>query len=387
MPETALTVLPSNADVYMPVFQLEQAAQRRQQFVQFVAKQLKEGIDYGGMSSGGKGLPSLKKPGAEKLSTFFGLSPKFDLVEKITDWTGEEHGGQPLFSFTYDCSIYRGDYFIASASANCNSWESKYRWRWLPQDQIPRSISTDDLMRRDSVIEEFQFALEKRDTAPPYGKPPEYWDYLQGEINAGRAQRINKQTKAGKNFPAWRITGSQFRIPNPDPFDAYNTCLKMSHKRAFVAGVLIATNASDYFTQDLDDDVPSTHTSAPPPPDLDPDLGHTPPPPRNAAAPMQTINTTTPTVESNNPPDGLQDLWARMANTDTEGRIAIFEAMDRMLMDTYGQENGHKVYLDVLRKNGLEEPRQIRNLGVGRRVAADLFWAMNPVEENDPMGV
>ena len=32
-----------------------------------------------------------------------------------------------------------------------------------------------------------------------------------------------------------------------------NTILKMAQKRALVAAVLIATNASDYFTQDLDD--------------------------------------------------------------------------------------------------------------------------------------
>ena len=42
------------------------------------------------------------------------------------------------------------------------------------------------------------------------------------------------------------------RVANPDIFDQVNTIQKMAHKRALVAAVLIATNASEFFTQDVE---------------------------------------------------------------------------------------------------------------------------------------
>ena len=43
------------------------------------------------------------------------------------------------------------------------------------------------------------------------------------------------------------------RVPNPDTADQVNTILKMAEKRALIAATLIAVNASDYFTQDIED--------------------------------------------------------------------------------------------------------------------------------------
>jgi len=43
------------------------------------------------------------------------------------------------------------------------------------------------------------------------------------------------------------------KIENPDPADLQNTLIKMANKRAFVDAVLKATNASRYFTQDMED--------------------------------------------------------------------------------------------------------------------------------------
>ena len=43
------------------------------------------------------------------------------------------------------------------------------------------------------------------------------------------------------------------QVKNPDVSDLVNTIDKMAQKRAFVAAILIATNASDYFTQDMED--------------------------------------------------------------------------------------------------------------------------------------
>ena len=44
-----------------------------------------------------------------------------------------------------------------------------------------------------------------------------------------------------------------YRIPNPDGADVVNTIQKMAQKRALVAATLIATSASEFFTQDVED--------------------------------------------------------------------------------------------------------------------------------------
>ncbi len=44
-----------------------------------------------------------------------------------------------------------------------------------------------------------------------------------------------------------------YRIPNPDVADLVNTIQKMAQKRALVAATLIATSASEFFTQDVED--------------------------------------------------------------------------------------------------------------------------------------
>jgi len=48
-----------------------------------------------------------------------------------------------------------------------------------------------------------------------------------------------------------------YRIPNPDVADVVNTIQKMAQKRALVAATLIATSASEFFTQDVEDADPT----------------------------------------------------------------------------------------------------------------------------------
>lgn len=47
-------------------------------------------------------------------------------------------------------------------------------------------------------------------------------------------------------------TKSYDYLPNPNPFEIMNTLQKMAQKRAMVGAVLIATGASEFFTQDLE---------------------------------------------------------------------------------------------------------------------------------------
>jgi hypothetical protein len=65
---------------------------------------------------------------------------------------------------------------------------------------------------------------------------------------------VEKLTRRGKSV-AWEIDvdTALYRIPNPDVADVVNTIQKMAQKRALVAATLIATSASEFFTQDVED--------------------------------------------------------------------------------------------------------------------------------------
>lgn len=102
---------------------------------------------------------------------------------------------------------------------------------------------------------EYAFAVDKGETSGKYGKPASYWQTFRSAIAAGTAKKITKTNKSGKVSDAWEIDGTLYRVPNPDIADVANTVLKQSAKRSLVAVVLIAANASEFFTQDLDDTV------------------------------------------------------------------------------------------------------------------------------------
>src|SRR5688500_14651143 len=112
---------------FMPAMSIELAVERYNTITEFVGRVLRRDIDYG-MIPGTDKL-TLSKPGAEKLTTFFGLSTRFQLVERIEDWTGEDHDDEPFFYYMYRCQLFRGELLIAEADASCNSRETRSRYR------------------------------------------------------------------------------------------------------------------------------------------------------------------------------------------------------------------------------------------------------------------
>jgi hypothetical protein len=206
---------------FMPALTIESAVERYQQVTEFVSRVLREDVDYGVIP--GTEKRTLLKPGAEKLTTFFGLSTRFRLLERIEDWTGDEHGGEPFFYYLYRCQLLRGDLLIAEADASCNSRETKYRWR------------------------------EAQRTCPACG---------QATIIKGREEYgggwvcFRKRGGCGAKYADGdeSIEGQQTgRVFNPDICDQVNTIQKMAQKRSLVGAVLIAVNASEFFTQDVED--------------------------------------------------------------------------------------------------------------------------------------
>lgn len=112
---------------FMPAMSIELAVERYNTITEFVSRVLRRDVDYG-MIPGTDKL-TLLKPGAEKLTTFFGLSTRFQLLERIEDWTGEDHQSEPFFYYLYRCQLFRGDLLVAEADGSCNSRETKYRYR------------------------------------------------------------------------------------------------------------------------------------------------------------------------------------------------------------------------------------------------------------------
>jgi hypothetical protein len=59
---------------------------------------------------------------------------------------------------------------------------------------------------------------------------------------------IRQEIKTGK-YGDYTV----YVVPNSEPYDLVNTLQKMAQKRALVAAVLITTNASEFYTQDIED--------------------------------------------------------------------------------------------------------------------------------------
>lgn len=209
----------------VPAARLEVVLQAYQAKKDFINKVLAEGTDYGPIPGGDK--PALKKPGAEKLSSFFGLRPIFEDVQTVEDWMGEQHGGEPFFYYRQRCKLFLGDALsgplVGTADGSCNSWETKFRYRYSNR-KCPNCS-------RETIIK---------------GKD----EYGGGWLCYARKGGCGAKYPDGDQSIESQKLG---QVKNTDPAELVNTILKMAQKRALVAAVLIATGASDYFTQDVDD--------------------------------------------------------------------------------------------------------------------------------------
>ncbi len=232
---------------YMPALSVPQAVMRFNTLVEFVQTVMRDGVDFGTIP--GTPKPTLFKAGAEKLTTLFGLTVRFNVVEQVEEWNSDE----PFFYYWYRCSLLRGDRLIAEADGSCNSRESKYRWRWVSAQDVPAGMDSAKLVKRGGTISEFTFAVDKAETGGKYGKPLEHWQAFQNAVEAGTARLIKRKTNAGKEMDAWEIDSTLYRVPNEDIASQVNTVQKMAQKRAFVAVTLIGVNASEFFTQDIED--------------------------------------------------------------------------------------------------------------------------------------
>jgi len=236
-----------NTLALMPALSLEDAKDRYHQMGQFVNSIMKEGIDYG-LIPGTGDKKTLLKPGAEKLTTLFGLRNTFVDEGSIEDWEA------PFFFYRRKCQLWRGDMLIAEASGSCNSREDRYGYRWVPLHEVPADLDKSKLSARVSRIGEWGWVYEKRETSGKYGKPEEYWKKFDEALDKGTVIKSNKvQPWNNKEDVYFEIETVMYRVPNENIYSLVNTLIKMAEKRAYIAATLLAVNASDYFTQDMED--------------------------------------------------------------------------------------------------------------------------------------
>src|SRR3984885_1209621 len=139
--ETAL-VAPNKASrrerAFLPAMSMEVALARRAAIVEFTQKIMVRDRDFGEIA--GTGKPTLLKPGAEKLCNFFGLEPEFTPVVDEIDWTGAQHGGEAFCYVRYRCRLLRQGRTPGVGEGSCNSWESRYRYRWVSAESIREDL-------------------------------------------------------------------------------------------------------------------------------------------------------------------------------------------------------------------------------------------------------
>ncbi len=212
-----------------PVMTVDQAIARYNVVADFTRRVLREGMDYGTIPGTAKpskdGVPSSKnntllKAGAEKLCTLFGLVPDFEDYRIVEDWSAG------LFYYAFRCKLSRHGQLIASAIGSANSREKKYR-------------------RAARVCPDCGASTIKKSKYPPKHKPQAEPGWYCEDKSGG----------CGRNFEAAdpKIVDQKTVADPSDACDQINTLQKMAQKRALVAAALIATNASEFFTQDVED--------------------------------------------------------------------------------------------------------------------------------------
>jgi hypothetical protein len=226
----ALTFVMEPAEAKMQLTKLQE----------FIRSVMVDGEDYGTIQ--GTAKPTLYKPGAEKLCEIYGLTPTFEVVEKIEDWQAG------FFYYSVRCTLTsrRNGMVYAQGVGSCNSKETKYRYRWVPAEEVPPGVDRAGLVQRRTS--KWVFGSEV-----PEG------------LDKGRLPKEERTSrKTGKPYTVYDIGQVLYRIENDEGYSVANTVLKMAKKRAHVDATLSATRSSGIFTQDIEDltdDHPERHSS------------------------------------------------------------------------------------------------------------------------------
>ena len=217
---------------------LDQLVERRKLIEGAMSELMRDGEHYGVIpgterkDKDGKDIskPTLLQPGAQLLCSAFMLEPQFDTRKSFA---GDGH--LDVEAFCTLVHIPTQTAAVTRAEGYCTTREERYAYRWANR------------------------------TCPECGKPAVLRSKDKPEWFCWR-----KRDGCGRSFAdgtpgaAALAIQEEGKVPNPNLADTYNTVVKMAEKRALVAAVLLATGASDVFTQDLEDKGEDAGTSSAP---------------------------------------------------------------------------------------------------------------------------
>lgn len=206
-----------------------EALRRIQELQAFIGQVMEKDLDYGVIP--GTDKPTLFKPGAEKLAELYGFSWHFDDDGSVQDW---EKG---FFNFRKRCTLTsrRDGRYIGDGVGSCNSRESKYSGRWLPESEIPGWHDKTKLRCKPGIDWKFENQLP-----PGVDKKSLQTKQITGKKN-------------GNKYQMYGVPADLYQVPNDEVFSLVNTMEKMAWKRAFVGAIVAATRSSGIFSQDLED--------------------------------------------------------------------------------------------------------------------------------------
>lgn len=219
---TAITTRPLGAGEFAvsPKKALEQIREVQAVFKEVMVKDEHYGVIPGSSK------PCLLKPGAELLANMYQYAPdEVDIVDKTEQWdvpvTSQSF---PLFRYMIRVTLHdRNGRKVAQGFGECNSYESKYRYR--SGDRV----------------------------CPVCGKPTILKgkaEYGGGFICFAKKGGCGAKFKDNDEAITKQPVGKQ---ANDAIYDLVNTLIKMAKKRAFIDAVLSATRTSGIFTQDIED--------------------------------------------------------------------------------------------------------------------------------------
>ena len=167
-----------------------------QQFVQSV---MKVDLDYGTIP--GTDNRSLFQPGADKLNALYGFARLIKDKDEVKNFETGHYDVTVKVQLVHRAS----GAVVGEGEGSCSTRESKYRYRWVFESDLPRGIDKETIVSKGF-----------------------------------------KSRKTGKEY-------YKYRIENSDLCDVWNTVLKMAIKRAYVSATLAATGLSGIFQMDEED--------------------------------------------------------------------------------------------------------------------------------------
>ena len=183
-------------------------------------KEMKQGQDYGKIPGCGD-KPSLLQPGAQKLLMVFNLTESVR-KEELRDFPGFHRE----YAFTICVKAPNGKEW--DGVGTCSTLEAKYRYR-KAERKCPKCGHA------VIIAENAKFL-----------KPGQVAGWLCWKKKGGCGATFAQKDPL--------IIGQDGgRTENPDPAECWNTVRKMAFKRALVSAAINATNTSELWTQDIED--------------------------------------------------------------------------------------------------------------------------------------